>query len=189
MRRVCVTMRGTRVGCQCLCVRTGSKPRTSTFIHWRPTFVSRSLRNKVLVRGTFAKRACLDALRQWFMRRACVECSWNTAPYLLDASTCGIFQWFVSYLKRYVRGSCVIRQWFLPPIPRKFDQFLDAQARTNLCVICGWFVSDRLCDWPFMMLDLCIKHWLNWRSLLWVIVWKPVFMIGHGDIDRDHTPI
>jgi len=38
---------------------------------------------KVLERGTFAKRACLNALRQWFMRRACVECSWNTAPYLV----------------------------------------------------------------------------------------------------------
>ena len=41
MRRVCVTMRGTRVGRQWLCVGTGSKPRTSTSVHWRPTCISR----------------------------------------------------------------------------------------------------------------------------------------------------
>ena len=39
-----------------------------------------------------------------------------------------------------MRDSCVIRQWFLSPTPRKIGQFLDAQARTN--PICAWFVSD-----------------------------------------------
>jgi hypothetical protein len=47
---------------------------------------------------------------------------------------------YVSDCKWYMRGSCVIRQWFLPPTPRKIGQFLDAQARTN--PICAWFVSD-----------------------------------------------
>jgi len=35
MRRVCVTMHGTRVGGQCIYVGTGSKPHTSTSVHWR----------------------------------------------------------------------------------------------------------------------------------------------------------
>ena len=57
--------------------------------------------------GTFAKRACLDVLRQGFMRRACVECSWNTTQYMLvcidvlDMSvivndTCAVHAWLVS---------------------------------------------------------------------------------------------
>ena len=95
----------------------------SRSFHWHPL-------TKVLVSGTFAKRACLDALRQWFMRRACVECSWNTTLY----------SWLVSDCKWCMRGSCVIRQWFLSPTPPKFGQFLDAQARTN--PISAWFVSD-----------------------------------------------
>ena len=41
---------------------------------------------------------------------------------------------------RFMRDSCMIRQWFLPPTPRIFCQFLDAQARTN--PICAWFVSN-----------------------------------------------
>jgi len=88
---LCMTMRGTHVGRQCLCVGTGSKLRTSSSVHWHLTFISRMNRAsfhvhrgmKVLVRGTFTKCACLDALHQWFMRRACMECSWYTVPYLL----------------------------------------------------------------------------------------------------------
>jgi hypothetical protein len=66
------------------------------------------------------------------------------------ASTCAICQWFVSDCKWYVRGSFVIRQWFLLPTPRKIGQFFDAQARTN--PICAWFVRDQLWDWPFRII-------------------------------------
>jgi len=57
-------------------------------------------------------------------------------------------KWYVR--ARFMRDSCVIRQWFLSPTPKTFGQIFDAQARTNtfMCVICEWFVRDRLCDWP-----------------------------------------
>jgi len=93
-------------------VQNRARPRPSTdappSYHARTAHVSRAFVDmrgtKVHVRGTFAKRACLDALRQWFMRRACVKCSWNTTPYLLvcvdvrDMSVipCAVHAWFVS---------------------------------------------------------------------------------------------
>jgi len=96
---------------------------------------------KLLIRGTFVKRACLDALRQWFMRCACVECSWNTAPYLLvcvdvrDISV--IRQWLYMIRARFMRDLCVIRQWFLPPTPRHlFNSRRSSTHKPNQCVIC-----------------------------------------------------
>jgi hypothetical protein len=58
----------------------------------------------------------------------------------LHASTCAICQWFVSDCKWYVRGSCMIRQWFLPPALLKIGQFLDAQTQSvrDLWVILAW---------------------------------------------------
>ena len=98
----------------------------------------------VLVRGTYAKPACLDSLRQWFVRLTCVECSWNNAPYLLvcvDVRHISVIrQWLEMIPPPLMRDSCVISQWFLPPTPRNFGQFLDAKARTN--PICASFVSD-----------------------------------------------
>jgi len=133
MRRACVTMRGTRVGRQCWCVETGSnraRPRPSTDAHLHITHEPRTYhiyhRTKVLVRGTFAKRACLDSLRQWFMRRACIECSWNTQRISSYALKCAIF---------------------LPPKSCSMSRRTSTH-KPNLCVVCAWFVRDRLCDWP-----------------------------------------
>ena len=124
--QLCVGVRNSCVDVRCLCVeyawlcaghasavsayaselvRNRARPRPSTDAHVHITHEPRTYHvhsadirgKKVLVRGTFTKRACLDALRQWFMRRACVECSWNTAPYLLVCVD--------------VRDMSVIRQW------------------------------------------------------------------------------
>jgi hypothetical protein len=132
MRRVCMTMRGTRVGHQCLCVGTGLKPRTSTSVHWRPTFVSRMNRARI----TFIP---LTLACTWNVREACV---FGRAPSVIHASGvsfmfveyCTVFArmrrraWYVSDCKWYVRGSCVIRQWFLPPNTPKN---LSISRRTN----------------------------------------------------------
>jgi hypothetical protein len=149
MRQVCVTMRGTRVSRQCLCVRTGSKPRMCTSVHWRSAFISRMNRARI----TFIPLKSTDNLSQNVERSRSV-CVWTRSVsdscvgrasdvrgilhrICSYASTCAICQWFVSDCKWFVRGSCVIRQWFLPPTPRKIGQFLDAQNP-----ICAWFVSD-----------------------------------------------
>jgi hypothetical protein len=166
MRRVCVTMRETRVGRQCLCVRTGSKPRTSMFVHWRPTFISRmnracpltphvhithepctyhihstdNHRTKVIASGTFAQRACLDALRQWIMRRMFVEyCTIfgrmrRCARYVSDSSVIN-----------FVTDTCAVHAWFVSDFyPRRPEKLVNFSThKPNLCVICEWFVRFR----------------------------------------------
>jgi hypothetical protein len=152
MRRVYVTMRGTRVSRQCLCVGTGSKPRTSTSVHWCPTFISHMNRARITfiplttTYKTCLYMECLRSVRVWTrsVSDSCVGRALDVRGILRCicsyASTCAICQWYVGDCKWYVRGSCVICQWFLPPTPRKICQFLDAQARTD--PICAWFVSD-----------------------------------------------
>jgi len=82
-------------------VRNRARPRPSSVAHLHITHEPRTYYvyrgTKVLVRGTFAKRACFDALRRLFMLRACVECSWNTTSCLLVCVD--------------VRDISVIRQW------------------------------------------------------------------------------
>ena len=122
----------------------------TTHVHVRqltPTFISRINSARITyIPLTFLKRACLDALRQWFVRRACVECSWNTTPYLLvcvevhDMSV--IRQWLQMIPARFMRDLCVIGQWFLSPTPQTFGQFLDAQTQyvRGVWVIRAWSV-------------------------------------------------
>jgi len=152
MRRVCVTMRGTRVGRQFLCVRTGSKPRRSTSVHWRPTFILRM--NRACI--TFiAERKYLYVERSRSVRvgtrsvsDSCVGRASNVRGILHRicsyASTCAIFQWFVSDCKWYVRGSWVIDAWFVsdffPRQPEKLVNFsthkhAHTQSVRDLCVI------------------------------------------------------
>ena len=45
---------------------------------------------------------------------------------------------------RFMRDSSVIS---VPRHPKILVNF--STHKPNLCVICGWFVRDRLCDWPF----------------------------------------
>ena len=151
MRRMCVTMRGTNVGHQCLCVGTGSNSRTSTSVHWRPTFKSRM--NRHVSSLSRNESACT-----WNIRETCV---FGRAPSVIHASA--VCRMFVKYCTvfarmrrraRYVSDSsvivndtCAVPALFTPdssvistPTPRTIGQFLDAQARTNS--ICAWFVSD-----------------------------------------------
>jgi hypothetical protein len=78
---------------------------------------------------------------------SCVGCSWNTAPYLIVCVD--VRDMSVIVYKWYVRASCVILQWFLPQDTLK-NWSISRRTSThkpNLCVICEWFVRDRLCDW------------------------------------------
>jgi len=159
MRQVCVTMRGTRVGRQCLCVGTGSKPSAHTYVHWRPTFISRINRARI----TFiAERKCLyversRSVRVWTrsVNDSCIGRASNVRRILHRicsyASTCAIFQWFISDCKWYMRGSCVIHAWFVevifsPDTPKIWSiSWQTSTHKPNLCVICEWFVPDRPC--------------------------------------------
>jgi len=100
------------------------------------------------VHSTDIRKACtcVDALSQWFMHWACVKCSWNTRPYLLVCvdmrdmpvivnHTCAVHAWFVSD--------------FCPRHPNNLVNF--SMHKPNLCVLCEWFVRDRLCDWPLSL--------------------------------------
>jgi len=150
MCRVCVTMRGTRLGRQCFCVGTGSKPRTSTSVHWRPTTISRMNRARI----TFiAVQKCLDALRQWFMRRACV------ASCTLFAGMRQRARYF-SNSSVIVNDTCAVRAWFMrnssgistPDTQKKWSiSRPTSMHKPDLCMICEWFVRVQLCDWPFML--------------------------------------
>jgi len=115
----------------------------SRSFHWHPL-------TKVLVCGTFANCACLDALRHWFMRRACVECSRNTTPYLLVCVD-------VRDISLIVNDTCAVHAWFVsdfcPRHPKNLVNFSRTSThKPNLCVFCKWFVPDRLCDWPLTWL-------------------------------------
>jgi len=96
-------------------VRNCARPRPSTDVppsyHAWTVLVSRSFHWHPL---TFAKRACLDALRTW---HSCVGRSSNLRGILPRicsyASTCVICKWFVSDCKLYVLGSRVIHAWFV----------------------------------------------------------------------------
>jgi hypothetical protein len=144
-------MRGTRVGRQCLCVWTGSKPRTSTSVHWRPTFLSRMNRARVtFIPLTTTYKTCLYVERSWSVRvwtrsvsDLCVGLTLDVRGILHRicsyASTCAICQSFVSDCKWYVRGSFVIRQWFLPPTPKNWPISRRTSTRKpNLWVIRAW---------------------------------------------------
>jgi hypothetical protein len=155
-------LRGTRVGRQCWCVGTGLKPRTSTSIHWRPTFISRMNRTSIMfipltsTDNHLQNVERLRSVRVWtcYVSDSCVGRALDVRGILHRicsyASTCAICQWYVSDCKWYVRDSCVIRQWFLPLTPRKISQRTSTH-KPNLCVICEWFMRDRLCDWPLRM--------------------------------------
>jgi len=116
---------------QCLCVETSSKPRTSTD-------APRSSRN--------------ESAWTWNVREACV---FGRAPsviyasgvcrmfveYCSYASTCAIFQWFVSDCELYVHGSCVIHAWFVsdfyPDTPKIWSISGGTSThKPNLSVIC-----------------------------------------------------
>jgi hypothetical protein len=149
MRRVCVTMRGTRVGRQCLnaseLARNRTRPRPSTdaprSYHAWTAHVSRSFHwQSRTKRGTFAKCACSDAFRQWFIRRACVGCSWKTAAYLLDCVD-------VHDMSVIVSDTCAVHAWFIsdfyPRHPEKLVNFLthkhaQTQSVRDLWVIRAW---------------------------------------------------
>jgi len=136
---------------QCSCVGTGSKPRTSTSVRWRPTF-KLSLNH---ARITFiAKWKCVYVE----IRELCV---FGRAQSVIHAS--GVRRMFMEYCTilprvrrraRYfsdssviVNDTCAVRQWFLPPTPRKFGSFLDAQAPTSL--ICAYFFFNFEIPWFF----------------------------------------
>jgi hypothetical protein len=94
----------------------------------------------LLVRGTFAKRASLDALLQWFLRRACVGYSWNTAPYLLVCVD-------VRDMSVIVSNTCAVHAWFVsdlyPRHPEKLVNFsthkhAQTQSVRDLWVIRAW---------------------------------------------------
>jgi len=110
---------------------------------------------KMLVCGTFAKRACLDALLQWFMRRACVECLRNTAPYLLVCVDSHDITVIPQQCKWYVPGSCVICQWFLPRTPRKFGQFLNQNHAQTQSVHVLWVIRAWSAVWLALNM-LCV---------------------------------
>ena len=121
-------------------VRNRARPRSSTDISRMngalitiiPLTSTDNHLQKVLVRGTFTKRACLDDLCQWFMRRACVECSWNT---VVNFSTHKHAQ------TQSVRYLWVIRAWSAVWLDLKF--FLQ-------------FYSSETMHWIFLMLVLAI---------------------------------
>ena len=49
---------------------------------------------------------------------------------------------------RFMRNSCVIRQ--SPDAPKMWSiSRRTSTHKPNLCLICEWFVRNRLCDWPF----------------------------------------
>jgi len=137
MRWVCVIMRRTHVGRQCVCVRTGSK---------RPTFKTPMNRAHI----TFiAERKCLYVERSWSVRvwmrsdsdlwvgRA--SYSWNTAP-------------FFARMRRHdvsviVNDTCTVHVWFVrdfyPRHPENLVNFsTHKHAQTlsvrELWVICAW---------------------------------------------------
>jgi hypothetical protein len=101
-------------------------------------------RTKVLVRWTFAKRACLDALRQWFMLRMFVE-------------YCTVFA-RMRRRARYVSDSSVIRARFMrdlsvistPDTPKNWS----ISRRTN--PICAWFVIRA---WSVVWLALYLENY------------------------------
>jgi len=109
--------------------------RTFTSVHWRPTFISRMNRAHI----TFiAKRMCLyvertRSLHVW-TRSVSDSCVWRASNVreimhriCSYASTCAIFQWFVSDWKWYRRRSCVIHAWlvsdFYPQHPETLVNF------------------------------------------------------------------
>ena len=162
MCRVCVTMRGTRLGRQCFCVGTGSKPRTSTSVHWRPTFISRMNRARI----TFiSERKCLYVERSRNVR------VWTRSAVIHSS---GVRRKFVEYCTvfarmrrrdRYFSGSSVIVNdtcavhallmrdssvISIPDTPKSWSiSRRTSTHKPNLCMLCEWFVRDQLCDWPF----------------------------------------
>jgi len=98
---------------------------------------------------TFAKRSCFYALRRWFMRRVCVECSWNTSPYLLVCDD-------VHDMSVFVNDTCAVHAWFVSNFclrhPENLVNF--STYKPNLCMICEWFGRDRLCDWSYTCICL-----------------------------------
>jgi hypothetical protein len=122
-------------------VRNRACPRPSTdaprsYHAWTAHSLTCAEQKCFYVERLLSVRDILNALRQWFMRRVCVGCSWNTTPYFLvcvDVRDMSVSKW-------YVRGSCVICQWFLPWHPLKIGQCLDTQAQSvrDLWVIRAW---------------------------------------------------
>jgi hypothetical protein len=107
----------------------------STDIHWQSL--------------TFAKRAWLDMLRQWFMRWVCVGCLWNTAPYIVR----------MHWRARYVSDSLVIV--------------------SDTCAIHAWFVSDFYPRHPEKLVNFSTHKHAQTQSVrdLWVIrVWLAVWL-------------
>jgi len=122
------------------CVGTGSKPRTSTSVHWRPTFISRMNRARITL---IEERTCLyvECSRSVHVltRSVSDSCVWRASNVrgILHricsyASTCTIFQWFVSDCKWYVRDSCAIHAWFVSDFyPRHPDNFVNFSTHNH----------------------------------------------------------
>ena len=149
MRLVCVTMR----------VGTDSIPRMSTSVHWHPTFISR-----------------MNSARITFIPLTSTEyrevCAFGRAPSVIHAS--GVRRMFVKYytvfarmcrraryfidLSVIVNDTCAVYAWFMRDssvisIPdTRIIWSLSRRTSTHkriMCVICEWFVRDRLCHRPF----------------------------------------
>ena len=126
------------------------EPRMSTSVHWHPTFISRMNSTRLFQWHplTVAKRACLEALHQWFMRQACYKCLWNTTTYLLVCL-------HVRDMSVIVNETCIVHAWFMcdslvisvPDTPKIWSiSQCTSTHKPNLCVIREWFVRDRMCD-------------------------------------------
>jgi len=164
MRRVCVTMRGTRVSRQCLCVGTGSKTHKSTPV---PTFISRMncaritfiLLTSTDYRGTkclYVERS--RSVRVWTrtVSYSCVGRASKVRGILYRicsyASMCGICQWFVSDCKWYVR--CSYRD-FCPRHPKTLVNFSTHKHSQTQSMRDLWVFRARSAVWLSLKM-ICI---------------------------------
>jgi hypothetical protein len=98
--------------------------------------------------GTFAKRACLDALRQWFMRRMFVE-------YCIVFARMRPRARYVSDSSVIVSDMCAVHAWFVSDFyPRHLEKLVNLSTHKTQSVRDLW--ASRV--WSAVWLALKIQH-------------------------------